>query len=76
MKSSISQKLIYGADQTTAFGASTSRRIECVRRATAQARRAKFRGIGYGVPSDFELNFGSHLPRLGRSGSDDRDTQP
>ncbi len=28
------------------------------------------------VPSDFELNFGSHLPRLGRSGSDDRDTQP
>ena len=32
-------------------------------------------GIGT-VPSDFELNFGSHLPRLGRSGSDDRDTQP
>jgi hypothetical protein len=31
----------------------------------AQARRAKFRNIGYGVPSDFGLNFGRHLPRLG-----------
>ena len=39
--------------------------------APCQARRYRLR-----VPSDFELNFGSHLPRLGRSGSDDRDTQP
>jgi enoyl-CoA hydratase/carnithine racemase len=31
---------------------------------TAQARRAKVRNIGYGVPSDFELNFGRHLPAL------------
>jgi enoyl-CoA hydratase/carnithine racemase len=31
----------------------------------AQARRAKVRNLGYGVPSDFELNFGSYLPRLG-----------
>ena len=43
---------------------------------TAQARRAKVRDLGYGVPSDFELNFGSYLPRLGRAGSGDRDTQP
>jgi enoyl-CoA hydratase/carnithine racemase len=43
---------------------------------SAQARRAKIRNIGYGVPSDFELNFGSYLPRLGRAGSDDMDTQP
>ena len=43
---------------------------------TAQARRAKVRNLGYGVPSDFELNFGSYLPRLGRSGSDDKDTRP
>src|ERR1700733_5258310 len=34
---------------------------------SAQARRAKLRGIGYGVPSDFELNFGRHLPALGRA---------
>jgi len=31
---------------------------------TAQARRAKVRNIGYGVPSDFELNFGRYLPSL------------
>ena len=38
---------------------------------SAQARRAKLRGIGYGVPSDFELNFGRYLPALGRA--DDHD---
>ncbi|MGA9265687.1 MAG: hypothetical protein WBV79_04435, partial [Rhodomicrobium sp.] len=42
---------------------------------SAQARRAKIRGIGYGVPSDFELNFGRYLPALGRA-DDDTDTQP
>jgi hypothetical protein len=38
--------------------------------ASAQARRAKVRNIGYDVPSDFELNFGRYLPRLGRSDED------
>src|ERR1700719_1938932 len=33
----------------------------------AQARRAKIRAIGYGIRSDFELNFGKHLPGLGRA---------
>ena len=42
----------------------------------AQARRAKVRGIGYGVPSDFELNFGRYLPALGRADRDDTGTQP
>ena len=42
----------------------------------AQARRAKVRSIGYGVPSDFELNFGRYLPALGRAGDDDTDTRP
>ena len=32
---------------------------------SAQARRAKIRGIGYGIPSDFELNFGRYLPEFG-----------
>jgi enoyl-CoA hydratase/carnithine racemase len=41
----------------------------------AQARRAKLRGIGYGVRSDFELNFGRYLPVLGRK-DDNTDTQP
>ncbi len=42
----------------------------------AQARRAKVRGIGYGVPSDFELNFGRYLPSLGRADHGDTGTQP
>ena len=33
----------------------------------AQARRAKIRNIGYGVPSDFELNFGRYLPSFGQA---------
>jgi enoyl-CoA hydratase/carnithine racemase len=40
----------------------------------AQSRRAKIRNIGYGVPSDFELNFGRYLPSFGRT--DDDDTAP
>jgi enoyl-CoA hydratase/carnithine racemase len=37
----------------------------------AQARRTKLRDIGYGVRSDFELNFGRHLPGFGRAEDDD-----
>lgn len=36
----------------------------------AQARRAKVRNIGYGVPSDFELNFGRYLPSFGPADDD------
>src|SRR6516164_5827910 len=42
---------------------------------SAQARRAKLRGIGYGVSSDFELNFGRYLPSLGRADGDDAESQ-
>ena len=42
----------------------------------AQARRPKLRGIGYGIPSDFELNFGRYLPTFGRADGDDTDAQP
>jgi enoyl-CoA hydratase/carnithine racemase len=41
----------------------------------AQARRPKLRGIGYGVPSDFELNFGRYLPSFGRADEDDAESQ-
>ena len=41
----------------------------------AKARRAKVRGIGYGVPSDFELNFGRYLPALGAAGPDATHTE-
>src|ERR1700731_4537037 len=41
---------------------------------SAQARRAKLRGIGYGVRSDFELNFGRYLPGFGRADEDETST--
>jgi enoyl-CoA hydratase/carnithine racemase len=41
----------------------------------AQARRVKVRGLGYGVPSDFELNFGRYLPALGPGEDEDTDKQ-
>ena len=37
----------------------------------AQARRGKLRNIGYGVRSDFELNFGRYLSSFGRADEDD-----
>jgi enoyl-CoA hydratase/carnithine racemase len=39
---------------------------------SAQARRAKVRDIGYGVRSDFELNFGRYLPAFRRADDDDK----
>jgi hypothetical protein len=43
---------------------------------SAQTRRAKLRDIGYGIPSDFELNFGRYLRSLGPAEDDSVDTQP
>jgi enoyl-CoA hydratase/carnithine racemase len=43
---------------------------------SGQARRAKVRNIGYGVPSDFELNFGRYLPTFGPAQDDDTDKHP
>ena len=40
---------------------------------SAQARRAKVRNIGYGVRSDFELNFGRYLPSFGQTNEGDTD---
>jgi enoyl-CoA hydratase/carnithine racemase len=42
---------------------------------SAQTRRTKLRGIGYGVRSDFELNFGRYLPEFGRVDNGHTDTQ-
>ena len=42
----------------------------------AQSRRPKLRDIGYGVPSDFEFNFGRYLPAFGRADDDDTKAQP
>jgi hypothetical protein len=42
---------------------------------SAQARRAKVRNLGYGVRSDFELNFGRHLPSFGQADDDDTEAK-
>ena len=42
---------------------------------SAQARRAKLRSVGYGVPSDFELNFGRYLPSFGQADDDDAEAR-
>jgi enoyl-CoA hydratase/carnithine racemase len=42
----------------------------------AQARRAKVRDAGYGVRSDFELNFGRYLPAFGSADDDNTHTKP
>ena len=43
---------------------------------SAQARFAKIRNIGYGVRSDFELNFGRYLPAFGQADDDNTHTHP
>ena len=42
---------------------------------SGQARRAKLRTLAYGVPSDFEMNFGKYLPSLAPA-SDDNTEAP
>ncbi|MBB6189142.1 enoyl-CoA hydratase/isomerase family protein [Rhodanobacter sp. MP7CTX1] len=42
----------------------------------AQARRIKLRSMAYGVPGDFEMNFGRYLPEFGRADDDHADTPP
>jgi enoyl-CoA hydratase/carnithine racemase len=42
----------------------------------AQARGGKLRNIGYGVRSDFELNFGRYLLGFGRADEDEPETRP
>jgi hypothetical protein len=37
---------------------------------SAQARRPRLRGIGYGILSDFELNFGRYLSSFGETDHD------
>jgi hypothetical protein len=43
---------------------------------SAQARGAKIRQIGYGVPGDFEMNFGRYLSALGQAGDDNTHKHP
>jgi enoyl-CoA hydratase/carnithine racemase len=66
----------FGTPTATELQSSNDMFFSTLARPGAQARRAKVRSIGYGVPSDFELNFGRYLPALGRADDDDTDTRP
>ena len=52
----------FGTPTATELQSSTEMFFLTLAMPGAQARRAKIRGVRYGVPSDFELNFGSYLP--------------
>ena len=60
----------FGTPTATELKSSTDLFFPLLALPGAQARRAKIRNMGYGVPSDFELNFGRYLPTLGRADGD------
>ena len=66
----------FGTPTSTELQSSNDMFFSTLASPAAQARRAKVRGIGYGLPSDFELNFGRYLPGFGRADDGDTDTQP
>jgi enoyl-CoA hydratase/carnithine racemase len=66
----------FGMPTATELQSSNDMIFSMLTRPSAQARRAKLRGIGYGIPSDFELNFGRYLPSFGPAEDDSSDTQP
>jgi enoyl-CoA hydratase/carnithine racemase len=54
----------FGTPTATELRSSNDLFFSALAQPGARARRAKVRGLGYGVPSDFELNFGRYLPEL------------
>jgi enoyl-CoA hydratase/carnithine racemase len=60
----------FGTPTATELKSSTDLFFPLLALPGAQARRTKIRNLGYGTPSDFELNFGKHLPRLGSADDD------
>ena len=65
----------FGTPTATELQSSNDMFFSTLAMPSAQARRAKLRGIGYGLRSDFELNFGRYLPTFGPAEQDDSDTQ-
>src|SRR5579859_5844379 len=55
----------FGTPTATELQSSTDMFFPLLALPGAGARRAKVRNAGYGVPSDFELNFGRYLPSFG-----------
>ena len=58
----------YGTPTATELQSSKDMFFSTLALPGAQARRAKVGKLGYGVPSDFELNFGRYMPELGQPG--------
>ena len=66
----------FGTPTATELKSSTDIFFSAVTWPGQQARRAKVRNLGYGVRSDFELNFGRYMATLGHAVGDDTGTQP
>ena len=66
----------FGTPTATELRSSTELFFSALASPGARVRRAGLRGIGYGISSHFELNFGRYLPALGRTGEDGTDTRP
>jgi len=65
----------FGTPTATELQSSIDMFFPALARPSAQVRRAKLRSLGYGVPSDFELNFGSYLPSLGPADNHDQSSR-
>jgi hypothetical protein len=66
----------FGTPTATELKSSTDIFFSAVTWPGQQARRAKVRNLGYGVRSDFELNFGRYMATLGHADGDGTGTQP
>jgi enoyl-CoA hydratase/carnithine racemase len=66
----------FGTPTATELKSSTDMFFSALAWPGQRTRRVRVRSMGYGVASDFELNFGRHLPALGRADHDDTGTQP
>ena len=62
----------FGTPTATELQSSTDMFFATLALPGAQSRRVKIRDIGYGIPSDFEFNFGRYLPALGRADEADQ----
>ena len=60
----------FGIPTATELRSSTEIFFSALTQPGAQARRGKVRSMGYGIRSDFELNFGTRLPALGPADHD------
>jgi len=66
----------FGTPTATELKSSTDLFFSALAWPGQQARRARVRNLAYGVPGDFELNFGRYLPALGRTGDDETELHP